>query len=220
MPEMILVISFSACSDGRLTNQVGNGFQHGDRAAGDGLSCVSQQRAAARRTRPTRQRPLSNRSHRFRRIPARRSRRTAPNSVGQTLKTQQLLAHRQSKKVHSAFRLSKTDCLKSLLRVEKSMGVKKPGYASKTGKKAATETEDRTASNSVFHTLTRSSSRSGGQKAEFFRVGGYTKNGNRKFYKKKAERPVSLVTGRKLRAAKLREILVKNHNCVQKGTHH
>ena len=35
----------------------------------------------------------------------------------------------------------------------------------------------------------------GGKKAEFFRAGGYTKNSNRKFYKKKAESPVSLFTG-------------------------
>jgi hypothetical protein len=69
------------------------------------------------------------------------------------------------------------------------MGVKNPVYTSKTAKKAATETDDRTASNSAAQTLTRPGSRSGGQKAEFFRAGGYTKNSNRKFYKKKLKAP-------------------------------
>ncbi|MBD0396004.1 MAG: hypothetical protein ICV52_19725 [Microcoleus sp. C1-bin4] len=64
------------------------------------------------------------------------------------------------------------------------MEVKKPGLCVQDGKKAATETDDPTASNSVPHTFTQPLSRSGGQKAEFFRAGGYTKNINRKFYKK------------------------------------
>jgi hypothetical protein len=37
---------------------------------------------------------------------------------------------------------------------------------------------------------------------------------------KKARSPQTLVWGCKGIAAKLTEILVKNHNCVQKGTHH
>jgi hypothetical protein len=74
------------------------------------------------------------------------------------------------------------------------MEVKKPGLCVQDGKKAATKTDDRTASKSVPHTLTQPSSRLGGKKAEFLGAGGYTKNSNRKFYKK-AESPVSLFTG-------------------------
>jgi hypothetical protein len=73
--------------------------------------------------------------------------------------------------------------------LKKVWKLKNPVYASQTGKKAATETDDPTASNSVPHTLTQPSSRSGGKKAEFLGAGGYTKNSNRKFYKKKLKAP-------------------------------
>jgi len=69
------------------------------------------------------------------------------------------------------------------------MEVKKPGLCVPDGKKTATETDGRTASNSVPHTLTQPDRRLGGKKAEFLGTGGYTKNGNRKFYKKKLKAP-------------------------------
>ena len=69
------------------------------------------------------------------------------------------------------------------------MEVKKPGLCVPDGKKTATETDGGTASNSVPHTLTQPSSRSGGKNAGFLGTGGYTKNGNRKFYKKKLKAP-------------------------------
>ena len=69
------------------------------------------------------------------------------------------------------------------------MEVKKPGLCVPDGKKTATETDGRTASNSVRHTLTQPDRRSRGKKAEFLGSGGYTKNGNRKIYKKKLKAP-------------------------------
>jgi hypothetical protein len=73
--------------------------------------------------------------------------------------------------------------------LKKVWKLKNPVYVSQTGKKAATETDGPTASNSVRHTLTQPDRRSGGKKAEFLGTGGYTKNGNRKFYKKKLKAP-------------------------------
>ena len=69
------------------------------------------------------------------------------------------------------------------------MEVKKPGLCVQDGKKTATETDDKTGSNSVSHSLTLPSTQSGGKKAEFLGAGGYTKNINRKFYKKKLKAP-------------------------------
>jgi hypothetical protein len=37
-----LKILFATCSDAQIANQVGNDFEHGGRAAGDGLSCKPQ----------------------------------------------------------------------------------------------------------------------------------------------------------------------------------
>ena len=74
------------------------------------------------------------------------------------------------------------------------MEVKKPGLCVPDGKKTATKTDGPTASNSVSHSFTQPSSRSGGKKAEFLGAGGYTKIATVSFTKK-AESPVSLFTG-------------------------
>ncbi|MEG4525996.1 hypothetical protein QUB61_25005 [Microcoleus sp. C2D2] len=73
--------------------------------------------------------------------------------------------------------------------MKKVWKLKNPVYASLTGKKLQqkpTVEQGQTQSLIALHCPDR---RSGGKKAEFLGAGGYTKNSNRKFYKKKLKAP-------------------------------
>jgi hypothetical protein len=106
---------------------------------------------------------------------------------------------------------------------EGSMRVEKPVSMCKTASKAPTDNGQQTIEGrqtQFFKPLADPPGDRGVKRRSFFRAGGYTENSNRKPYKKKDRSPVTLVPGCKRISAKLTEILVKNHNCVEQGTHH
>jgi hypothetical protein len=73
--------------------------------------------------------------------------------------------------------------------LKKVWKLKNPVYASQTGKKLQPKpTVEQRQIQSLIPLHSPQADR-GGKKAEFLGTGGYTKNGNRKFYKKKLKAP-------------------------------